>query len=313
VRQGGTCASDANGKIPVGATCDIECAADSVQDSQLTCTWDATLSSFNAPSCVACTGNYTGANCVTAPCVVGSGASDGSCGAALAVGASCAQHCTSGSFIASASTCSASGSTISSPGTCRQMDFTLNGYASSFKLSVDSVHINLFNTAGDYVSGMGSGNNRFYYTAFKLTVDRDAVYHVGHRLGETAYDTSMLIYKDSFDPRDPESNLKYGNDDALDATGSTGSNSAAWFDGVRYNAQPSVFVSLKADTKYVLVMTTYNPNDAIPSTLGLVCGNLDFDGRDSVYKYHDDAELVADTTLTRGACALVAYDPDQDD
>jgi len=313
VRQGGTCASDANGKIPVGATCDIECAADSVQDSQLTCTWDATLSSFNAPSCVACTGNYTGANCVTAPCVVGSGASDGSCGAALAVGASCAQHCTSGNFIASASTCSASGSTISSPGTCRQMDFTLNGYASSFKLSVDSVHINLFNTAGDYVSGMGSGDNRFYYTAFKLTVDRDAVYHVGHRLGETAYDTSMLIYKDSFDPRDPESNLKYGNDDALDATGSTGSNSAAWFDGVRYNAQPSVFVSLKADTKYVLVMTTYNPNDAIPSTLGLVCGNLDFDGRDSVYKYHDDAELVADTTLTRGACALVAYDPDQDD
>jgi len=313
VRQGGTCASDANGKIPVGATCDIECAADSVQDSQLTCTWDATLSSFNAPSCVACTGNYTGANCVTAPCVVGSGASDGSCGAALAVGASCAQHCTSGSFIASASTCSASGSTISSPGTCRQMDFTLNGYASSFKLSVDSVHINLFNTAGDYVSGMGSGDNRFYYTAFKLTVDRDAVYHVGHRLGETAYDTSMLIYKDSFDPRDPESNLKYGNDDALDATGSTGSNSAAWFDGVRYNAQPSVFVSLKADTKYVLVMTTYNPNDAIPSTLDLVCGNLDFDGRDSVYKYHDDAELVADTTLTRGACALVAYDPDQDD
>jgi hypothetical protein len=72
-------------------------------------------------------------------------------------------------------------------------------------------------------------------------------------------------------------------------------------------------VSLKADTKYVLVMTTYNYNDAIPSTLDLVCGNLDFDGRDSVYKYHDDAELVADTTLTRGACALVAYDPDQDD
>ena len=140
-RAGGTCASDADGKLSIGTTCDIECGAESVQDSQLTCSYDSSTdtASFNAPSCVACTGNYTGANCVTAPCVVGSGASDGSCGAALAVGASCAQHCTSGNFIASASTCSASGSTISSPGTCRQMDFTLNGYASSFKLSMSTI------------------------------------------------------------------------------------------------------------------------------------------------------------------------------
>jgi hypothetical protein len=72
-------------------------------------------------------------------------------------------------------------------------------------------------------------------------------------------------------------------------------------------------VSLKADTKYVLVMTTYEKDTPIPRTLRLVCGNLDFDGRDSEYAYHDDAELVADTALTRGACALVAYDPDQDD
>jgi hypothetical protein len=316
LRVGGTCDLDANGKIISGATCDIECAAGSAQDSQLTCSYDSSsdTASFNAPTCVPCTGNYTGANCATAPCVVGSGASDGSCGAALAVGASCAQYCVEGGkFITSASTCLASGSTISSPGPCRQMDFTVTGYASSFKLSVVAVASGYFNANGDYIGDWASnGAYLFYYTAFKLTVDRDAVYHIGHRLaaGETEYDTSMLIYKDSFDPRDPESNLKYGNDDALNATGYT---YVPWFDGAQYNTRPSIFVSLKADTKYVLVMTTYEKDTAIPSTLNLVCGNLDFDGRDSEYAYHDDAELVADTALTRGACALVAYDPDQDD
>lgn len=193
------------------------------------------------------------------------------------------------------------------------MNFTVTGYASSFRLSVESVSSNYFNVNGDYVGNWASNRPYlFYYTAFKLTVDRDAVYHVGHRLaaGEAEYDTSMLIYKDSFDPRDPESNLKYGNDDALNATGYT---YVPWFDGISYANRPSMFVSLKADTKYVLVMSTYTNGVAIPSTLDLVCGNLDFDGRDSVHKYHDDAELVADTTLVRGACALVAYDPDEDD
>ena len=193
------------------------------------------------------------------------------------------------------------------------MNFTVTGYASSFKLSVESVASGYFNANGDYIGDWASnGASLFYYTAFKLTVDRDAVYHIGHRLaaGEAEYDTSMLIYKDSFDPRDPESNLKYGNDDALNATGYT---YVPWFDGISYANRPSMFVSLKADTKYVLVMTTYEKGKDIPSTLNLVCGNLDFDGRDSEYAYHDDAELVADTALTRGACALVAYDPDQDD
>ena len=311
LRVGGTCDLDANGKIVSGTTCDIECAADSIQDSQLVCSYDSLTetNSFNAPTCVPCTGNYTGANCATAPCVVGNGASDGSCGAALAVGASCLQYCTSGTFIASASTCSASGSTISSPGPCRQMDFTVTGYASSFKLSA-STFLDLNFNADDaiYMRGMASGNKRFYYTAFKLTVDRDAVYHVGC-LESGAGDTAMLIYKDSFDPRDPESNLKFGNDDAI----INGYTYQTWYDGTSYGNRPSVFVSLQADTKYVLVMTTYEKDTSIPSTLNLVCGNLDFDGRDSEYAYHDDAELVADTALTRGACALVAYDPDQDD
>jgi len=331
VRQGGTCASDANGKIPVGATCDIECAADSVQDSQLTCTWDGTSSSFNAPSCVACTGNYTGANCVTAPCVVGSGASDGSCGAALAVGASCAQHCTSGNFIASASTCSASGSTISSPGTCRQMDFTLNGYASSFKLSMSTISSKVDNvyqfdiTTSEYKgsSFTNNGDEKYYYSAIDVTVSKSGIYHVSwqHAVSPSG-DYVMLIYENSFNPDKPARNLAFGNDDAYINVNSNTNQEATngnWYDGNNYydgkNA-PATFVSLDEDVSYIVVFTSYYGYDTykessfvVPAQVSLTCGMLDFDGPDTAYAYHDDQELVDNLALTRGYCSVRAWAP----
>ncbi len=339
VREGGTCDLDANGMIPVGEKCDIECDADSIQDSQVTCSWDGTSSSFDFSSfsCVPCTGNYTGANCVTAPCVVGSGASDGSCGAALAVGASCAQYCVeSGKFITSASTCSASGSTISSPGPCRQMDFTLNGYASSFDLETSTISSKVDNVyqfnikTAEYVgsSFTNNGDEKYYYSAIDLTVSESGIYHVSwqHAVSPTG-DYVMLIYKNSFDPGKPARNLAFGNDDAyinVNSNTDPEATDGTWYDGNNYyknsnNAlvnAPAAFVSLDEDASYVVVFTSYYSHSTYPSVsfevpaqVSMTCGMLDFDGPDTAYAYHDDEELVDEPALTRGYCSVRAWAP----
>ena len=64
----GACAADADGLLPAGTTCDFDCAADTVQSDQMTCTFDGTASVLSDPPCEPCVDGYTGANCVTAPC-----------------------------------------------------------------------------------------------------------------------------------------------------------------------------------------------------------------------------------------------------
>ena len=64
----GACAADVDGLLPAGATCDFDCAADTKQSTQMTCTFDGTESVLDDPPCEPCVDGYTGANCVTAPC-----------------------------------------------------------------------------------------------------------------------------------------------------------------------------------------------------------------------------------------------------
>jgi len=64
----GACAADVDGLLPAGTTCDFDCAADTVQSTQMTCTFDGTESVLSDPPCEPCVDGYTGANCVTAPC-----------------------------------------------------------------------------------------------------------------------------------------------------------------------------------------------------------------------------------------------------
>ena len=185
LRADGACALDANGKVPVGTKCDIECADNYIQDRQLECDWDGTKNLFNAPACVSCTAggftNHTGARCATAPCTVG-GQNDGSCGTKLAAGSSCVQYCTTArEFITRATTCSAptasgAAASISQTGTCAKMDASVSGTLGSFEWSrskfdtqINGVYQFNIETAA-YQGSYSKGSYKFYFRALNLNV-----------------------------------------------------------------------------------------------------------------------------------------------
>ena len=175
--------------------------------------------------------------------------------------------------------------------------------AGSFQFTSDNKYI-----AGT-IATSGVQTYPFEYVAYKLTVSVDGYYHLGiqHDSSEVA-DLVMLIYKPSFVPGTPITNLLYGSDDSYNGTSSSG----PWYDGYYYGTKPSAFYSLSSDATYVVVVTTYQSytvSNSISNSQDLVCGMLDFDGVNTTYKYWKDSELFANANLERGECTFATFTP----